>query len=508
MHQVVGTIHSIQKQHETDHELNHNVELDDLLQDSPTSNEKDLGFTERLLKETAEEKSAAFEDGRITRALYQRMQMIDLGCLTMTAMGFVLIIFQYDLEFYGIHDSWSETLLYFIFLTSLVSVLLTVVRYKANLKFLKKRHIINDKETLFTTGEIIPMLFEILLCLLVPYPWLRNKPFISKALDDGSELEYRANDILCMFSILRLLLVLRVYVLESYYNSNRAQRLCEMYAVQPGMLFTIKCAMKKWPFGFTFSAYLLSIPFFGWMLRIAERPFSKDDRSGFVGYDYINSMWNVIITMTTVGYGDYFPRTYFGRAVIFFVCIWGTMIISFMVVTITNIFELDPLEAKTFGLLERLEVKETLRKQAADVVTNIIRGKKVSREKNQISEDHLKNAKVKLKQFKATNRAYKELSNDTMGFEDMANNFETLLEKVDNLMENQNHHVSVLKKVMGAIGGNVNELDKLTHDLKKPERSQKKRTTKLISESLNEVMNRNQRDSQLDSSITDKIQTD
>jgi hypothetical protein len=40
--------------------------------------------------------------------------------------------------------------------------------------------------------------------------------------------------------------------------------------------------------------------------------------------------------MTTVGYGDYFPKTILGRCTIFVTSIWGVFIVSLMVVALTN----------------------------------------------------------------------------------------------------------------------------------------------------------------------------
>jgi len=48
-----------------------------------------------------------------------------------------------------------------------------------------------------------------------------------------------------------------------------------------------------------------------------------------------------IITMTTVGYGDFFPRTSFGRIIDAVLVIWGTFIVSLMVVVLTNTLNMD-----------------------------------------------------------------------------------------------------------------------------------------------------------------------
>ena len=40
--------------------------------------------------------------------------------------------------------------------------------------------------------------------------------------------------------------------------------------------------------------------------------------------------------MTTVGYGDFFPRTLIGRIIDVFLVIWGIFVVSLMVLVLTN----------------------------------------------------------------------------------------------------------------------------------------------------------------------------
>ena len=59
----------------------------------------------------------------------------------------------------------------------------------------------------------------------------------------------------------------------------------------------------------------------------------------------------MIITITTVGYGDYFPQTNFGRIIILFVALWGTFIVSIMVVVVANTLSMEKNEKRTLLII-------------------------------------------------------------------------------------------------------------------------------------------------------------
>lgn len=456
-------VHPFMTEKSTEKEEPH-IEFEDLIS-SPTletDTSSNLSFTRRIVEESGKENYSSFEDGRITKVLFQKLQLIEFGKLIINGLALTLIAFQYEFEYHEEHFRWSEVLLQLVLLTSIAAAILTVLRYKCYMLFLKKRNVLAEKETLTSSGEIFPMLFEIFIVFLIPYPWLIGVKHTSSALDDHEVIVYHVNELLSLFSVLRLLIGIRVIALWSYWNSNRAHRLCEMYAVEPGLLFTIKCWMKEKPFVFVLCAYIASIPFFAWMLRMAERPFARN--RGIAGYDIWNSMWNVLITMTTVGYGDYSPRTVWGRSIVFFVCVWGTIVISLMVVTITSVIQMNLFEKKTYLMLKRLQMKERLQKQAARIVTNVLRGHTSARYDGS-QEDRVKNTKIYLKKFKAASREYRDLSSHNKGFEDIGMYFEFILEKLNEVSKNQSSLAGALKETMATVGVKSEAFDRLITDM-------------------------------------------
>jgi len=81
-----------------------------------------------------------------------------------------------------------------------------------------------------------------------------------------------------------------------------------------------------------------------------------------------DTMWFSLVTMTTVGYGDIYPKTIIGRIIGVIICTWGVFIVSFFVVTLNNLLVFNGNEEKAYSLLMRLYYKEQLKKAATLVL--------------------------------------------------------------------------------------------------------------------------------------------
>jgi hypothetical protein len=117
-----------------------------------------------------------------------------------------------------------------------------------------------------------------------------------------------------------------------------------------------------------------SIVLFGFATRIFERPYSNDNADAAdLNFDYVwNSMWLIVLTMTTVGYGDFFPRTHMGRFVVVLACFWGVFLVSMMVVTLTVSSEFTKGESRAYDILFRLNAKELAKKRASYVIKSAL----------------------------------------------------------------------------------------------------------------------------------------
>lgn len=68
----------------------------------------------------------------------------------------------------------------------------------------------------------------------------------------------------------------------------------------------------------------------------------SSDGFQFDFYYLYNAMWLVITTMTTVGYGDIYPQTHFGRFFGVVSCLIGMLLVSYLVVGMNSLFDFTP----------------------------------------------------------------------------------------------------------------------------------------------------------------------
>jgi succinate-acetate transporter protein len=100
-------------------------------------------------------------------------------------------------------------------------------------------------------------------------------------------------------------------------------------------------------------------------------PLSIPSKQDF--YNYGNSVWLVIITICTVGYGEIYPKSAFGRTVAIVACFWGVFVVSLFVVTLNNILIFTQAEENAFNLLRRLELREKIKDRAQLTVSAALR---------------------------------------------------------------------------------------------------------------------------------------
>lgn len=99
-----------------------------------------------------------------------------------------------------------------------------------------------------------------------------------------------------------------------------------------------------------------------------------------------NSIWLVMVTMTTVGYGDIYPQTHFGRFFGVIACIIGMLLVSYLVVGMSSLLDLSPQEQKAYAKIKKLTTKDNV----AEKIINVIKMRFKYRKAHQKRQWHIK----------------------------------------------------------------------------------------------------------------------
>ncbi|KRX91515.1 Small conductance calcium-activated potassium channel protein [Trichinella pseudospiralis] len=192
----------------------------------------------------------------------------------------------------------------------------------------------DDWRVALTTGQIIQLATEIVICSVVPLPAdiMINWTVVKEDRLTTESVKAPLNAILSVLMVCRLYLLGRFMALRSKQFQDAATRSIAALNRITSLMYEnpIKVLLL-----FTGVLWLVM----AWMFRQCERFNGNHDE-----YLYSNSIWFVIITFLSIGYGDVTPTTYCGRGVSITTGIIGAGVSSALIAVISRQMELTRAE--------------------------------------------------------------------------------------------------------------------------------------------------------------------
>lgn len=172
--------------------------------------------------------------------------------------------------------------------------------------------------------------------------------------------------------------------------------------------------MTDQPYLVLMTNLVLSMFYFGYLIRIFDQDLSEVSGQNFNNIQ--NPVWLSIVTMTTVGYGDFFPKSNPSRIVGIVCSFYGVYLVSLFVITLENLLRFDQSESRSYELIARLEDKEALKLEAVNVITSAFRHKRAKAE-NDKDERNSKKGRVlsKLKVFRKYLMNFQQIAKSIRG---------------------------------------------------------------------------------------------
>lgn len=159
----------------------------------------------------------------------------------------------------------------------------------------------------------------------------------------------------------RIYLLYNALISNSIYCTTRANRMCRIYNTKNEDSFGAKSVFNAYPLHSLLILFLSMVVVFSQMLSLSEKIDPK-----FANFE--NVVWCIIITMGTIGYGDYYPTSYLGRAIAFAAAISGIIMASLLILTLSEYLTMSSRESKSHITLRRLELRKLLQKYAEETV--------------------------------------------------------------------------------------------------------------------------------------------
>lgn len=291
-----------------------------------------------------------------------------------------------------------------------------------------------ENSSFLTRQNVMRLTLTTILLLACPYPFLNGRQHCYENTAVGKQICYQINDYLHIAQFYKLYFFTKAFTANTIFASSSSHRICAVYGVNCSNTYVIKCMMREMPIRFILTMFVFATIFFGYAYRIVEAPLLSVDRSNDLS-SYFDCCWLVVLVMTTVGYGDVYPRTLLGRLITFLVVVYGAVVVSLMVSFVTQELQMSLGELKAYAVVNRLELKNELRERSAQIINKFGQYLLITLRKNKTSDYAEKKAKIlkeitdKNKDIKNLNNEYKAVSDYTPD-EDMERNFIVIMDEM------------------------------------------------------------------------------
>ncbi|XGW03926.1 hypothetical protein V3C99_015234 [Haemonchus contortus] len=225
----------------------------------------------------------------------------------------------------------------------------------------------DDWRVAVSMDRVIKLSVELAVCVVCPFPGSGSIrwPFISPETRLVKMVDVPVDVLLSVPMFLRSYLLCRFMVLHSKQFQDAATRsIAALNRISMDFRFVIKTMMADHPLRvlvvFTVSYWICM----SWMFTQCERYDGKLD----VEHYYLNSMWFIMVTFMSIGYGDIVPNTYCGRTLSITTGIVGAGVSSALIAVISRKLELSRAEKHVNNFMADSKLTNQRKNAAASVL--------------------------------------------------------------------------------------------------------------------------------------------
>ncbi|CAI4222527.1 unnamed protein product [Auanema sp. JU1783] len=225
----------------------------------------------------------------------------------------------------------------------------------------------DDWRVALSMDRVIKLSLELAVCAICPFPGSGSIrwPYINSETRQVNMILVPVDVLLSVPMFLRSYLLCRFMVLHSKQFQDAATRsIAALNRISMDFRFVIKTMMADHPLRvlivFTVSYWICM----SWMFTQCERYDGNLD----VQHYYLNSMWFIMVTFMSIGYGDIVPNTYCGRTLSITTGIVGAGVSSALIAVISRKLELSRAEKHVNNFMADSKLTNQRKNAAASVL--------------------------------------------------------------------------------------------------------------------------------------------
>ncbi|VDN03374.1 unnamed protein product [Thelazia callipaeda] len=286
---------------------------------------------------------------RLRKQLFIKRNKICEVSLALGLAGLIFVIIDSEITASNGDSNFSKThpislLLRTLCVLCTIALMATLVHYHATeVKIALIDSGADDWRVALTTERVIKLAIELVICSICPFPGtgMMQWPYIHPDSRKATMVDVPVDVLLAVPMFLRAYLLCRFMVLHSKQFQDAATRsIAALNRISMDFRFVIKTMMADHPLRvlivFTVSFWVCM----SWMFTQCER---YDGHLPAEHY-YLNSLWFIMVTFMSVGYGDIVPNTYCGRTLAITTGIVGAGVSSALIAVISRKLELSRAE--------------------------------------------------------------------------------------------------------------------------------------------------------------------
>lgn len=211
---------------------------------------------------------------------------------------------------------------------------------------------------------------------------LHTLPFVDVYINTSlhGDISYMINFWGPVSCFLRMYLFIRLINSEYYSGGTKVIGLWNRFEFTTA--FVIRNVLHDFPVRcITFLGLMMTLSC-AYLTFLAERgPFITQTRIHIQGseFGYGDAIWMTWITMSSVGYGDLFPVTSFGRVISMVASLFGMIFIAIVTATVIDQLTLFPYETRVVDFLQQAKAAKNTKVLAAKVIQRMWRYKQACR---------------------------------------------------------------------------------------------------------------------------------